>query len=870
MKPTVPWRSLNPFQTTLVSVTIAYAFGIIIARTYHIDISLSLFAALLAASTTLLCLWLKHPGLSHITILLFFLFIGLLHSGPFFRPPQQSEHIYNQIVNQQLATITGRLHTAPTEIRSATDTRTRIVLATTELRHQPDESRKNKVPYVKSHGLVRLTLYGTLPGNLKPGDLLMVKSSLKRVHSYSTPGSFDYKSYLANQSIWITGWIKTPLWVTKVHELPGSTLHSLFLKLRYFPERIRFSLSKFLENNLSSRNASLYKAILIGDRANISPEIIENFKATGCMHLLAISGMHMGLLAFLFINTISWLLKRSPWLILHIPVSKTATLIGLIPLLSYAFIAGLNTPVVRALLMTCILSITLVINRRKSLINSVALAAMLILLWNPSTLFSVSFQLSFAAVISIAFAYPRIEGLFVNAEPQANPPIQKPQRSLRVLTNWLKASFIISIAALLGTAPLLVLYFNRISLLSPITNLFVEPFLCLWALTIGLCATTLTPMSPALAAQLFNIGSWGIDAAVFMTSAFAKLPFSDIWLTTPSPIEIILYYIALGLLFLKSLGQEKILTYPKIALAGICLFFIMAVPVWHRTDKRSRSNTTVTVLDVGHGSATHIALPGGKDLLLDGGGSFSARFNVGENLIAPFLWKQRIRRIDDIIITHPHADHYNGLSFIIEHFAPQTLWINGQIPASLHYQELLKIAKDNNVSIRVCYPDTIIREMGSTSIKCLANLYQNGKKELSVEINGRKKKEQELNQNSLVLKLVHRDGINSKSFSFLFPGDITKEAEAELLATHKKLLDSDMLIAPHHGSRSSSSVAFLEAVSPMYIVISSGKSPNLSRATDLGMYRLTSKASILPTSDYGSIKFTARSGTLQITSLKSK
>lgn len=869
MQKKLPVKFQTTFNSILIPVTVSFGLGIFWCRVTDQHEYLFLTGALITALGSLWYYKLQRYHISQFLLLPFFFLIGVLYSTPHCEPPLSTEHIYNRITTKQMATIAGKLQRAPSIINAEDGTRTRLLVAVDSIHHPTIKFSDHNTTTVATYGLVQLTVNGGPPPDLEPGDLLMAKALLSRVPSCSTPGSFNYKEFLANQAIWITGWVKNPVWISKIHELPSVTSHHSLKQLLFLPEKIRSRLALFLDNTLNKETSSLYKAILIGDKAGVPPGILENFKAIGCMHILAISGMHMGLLAFILYSSCNWLLKRSTRLILSIQVRKTAAVISLVPLAVYALVAGFNTPVVRALIMTYVLSMAVVFNRNKSIINSVALAAFIILIWKPTSLFTVSFQLSFAAVLTIATLYPGLLASFSSKQNGTEPLEKIDNTNSQKIIHWLKAGILISITALIGTAPLLVHHFNRISLISPITNLLIEPLICLWSLTIGLLACISILFSPPVAAHLFHIGGWGLNTSVWLASLFARLPFSSLWLSTPSTFEIILYYILLGGLiytFLYAPERPKLL---KTVLC-VCLVLLLGIPVVSKILRKIGTQTTVTVLDVAHGSSTHIMLPEGKDILIDGGGPASDRFNVGERLIAPYLWKNRISRIDEVIISHPHADHYNGLYFIFKRFKPRILWVNGQPDHVPGYDQLLELARQLGTTINICRPGSVVCESGNAALFCIANPLQEGASSLvnnSRPDNG--SNSTQFNSTSLVLKFVHNNKKNQKGISFLFTGDISQEEEEKLLVTNKNEIDADILLAPHHGSGTSGSWNFLEAVSPDYIVISSGKSTRLQlAATHFEKFCRHSGAKLMTTAQNGTISFTVTGNGLSMKTLK--
>ncbi len=641
-------------------------------------------------------------------------------------------------------------------------------------------------------GKVLLRLPGLPPEDLWPGDRFSARGTLSRPRNYATPASFNYRDFLANQSIYLTGWIRSPAHVLKIESLSEPTLVH---RLRYGPERIRHTINRFLQRTLPDRQSSLYRAILTGDRSGVPPELSENFKKTGSIHLLAISGLHMGLLALFVTTFIHWLLKRSTWILLHTPAWKISLFLALPPLILYALIAGFHTPVVRSLIMTSVFIGAILLDRQWHVPTNIALAALLILIFNPASLFTVSFQLSFAAVIGICALVPSIRKKFQQAGPQ---------NSLgKKLKNWLSAGLLASLAATVATSPLLLLYFNRFSLISPLSTLLVEPFLCIWSLVIGLLGSCFIFISPEIAAGLFHVGAWGLISADKITGWLAEIPFCCLWFSTPTWSEVISFYLVLaGVLYQKKFPPLRII-------APLALLTLIAFPLAVKTARQMSETTTVTFLDIGQGNATLIEFPHGYVVLLDGGGARSEKFNVGEAVIAPYLWKKRIRRIDDVVISHPDTDHCNGLPFILTRFKPANVWINGQ-PGGEFYTNLIRQAEEQSLTVKIPGPDTVICRTEETVLTNVAGLHLADRKE---NLSG--------NDKSLVLKLT------TPSLSFLFPGDIEEPAE-KIITANNRNLDANILLAPHHGSRSSSSQEFLHAVQPEEVIISAGPfRPNL-------------------------------------------
>jgi len=809
----------------IVPVAISYIAGASLAGTLLPgNTLLDYISGLAVILTAVIFVFRKHSAALACTLPLFLL-LGFIHTGHAFHPPDRPDHVYNLITAKSKVTLTGTVTGMP-EYDGHT---TRMEMeADSILFHQPKKAISEQI---RATGRIRISIDGQLPDTIFPGDHLLAIASLNRAANYQTPGVFNYRLYLANRSIFVTGKIHSPAEIMPYTDLS----EPWYRKVLLYPESIRYSVGIFLENNLDPELAGLYKALLIGSRAGISDPILESFKATGCMHLLAISGIHMGLLGMIIAFAFSWGMKHSSYLLNHLHVPTAATLLSLPLLFGYAFIAGMNTPALRALIMSVFFLLGVVLRRQRSIIHIIAAAALLLLMIKPLALFTVSFQLSFSSVLAIALIYPRLILLLA----------QKNSTTWSKIYTYTGAALFISIAATLGSLPFMLLHFNRFSPIGPLMNLLVEPFLCLWALPIGLVALPLTLSSPQLAGLLLKIGSFGITAAVKTTSLGSQIPFASLWSITPASLEIILYYGILLLWFYWASvpGHKR-----SAIMISVLFILYFTRGLWLSFPGKI---TEISSLDIGQGSSTFIRLPHGRTILLDGGNNSSPSYNAGESIIAPFLWKKQVWQLDDIIISHPHSDHYNGLSFIIRRFKPKRLWINGNETESWPYSDLLLEASRSGAHIIKPEKAAVDISDQEAHLTGLHNYLLNKEME-------KKGYTFSVNDLSLVLKLEHGD------FKFLFPGDISMKME-EILIEQGAHLQADVLLAPHHGSKSSGSKAFLSAVDPKIIVVSAGKNSQGRYPSQKHLKEWNDEGrTVLETSRDGTITFVTDGSDLQI------
>lgn len=717
------------------------------------------------------------------SLLLAFVLTGATHTGFGLLPPSAPDHLYQLFPERAKATLTGTVLAMP-EFDGRT---TRFILDADSVLPRGDGSES--AAQHPARGRIRLGLEAELPPDIHAGTRLLVMATVSRTFSYRTPGVFDYRLHMADRAIHVTGRIDSPAAIVMFTDRQEPSWH----RLRFFPETLRQQLNGFLASTREPKEAALYQALLLGNQSGLDDQTLEQYKATGCMHILSISGVHMALLGLLLTWTFTWLLKRSTWLLLHTHVPTVAILLSLVPLVGYATIAGLNTPVVRALLMSVLFLVGVVLQRQRSLLPLIAAAALLILLCRPLALFTISFQLSFSAVLALAVIYPRLLTLLAPEQP-----VGPAARLLR----YLGTGLLVSVAATLGSLPFLLYHFNRFSLIGPLVNLLVEPVLCFWTLPCGLLAIPMMFIAPDAAQFLLNLGGVGIAAADRITALAGALPLASIWTITPNPPEIFLYVLLLWSWVSRPASMNNVMVH---CAAAIMLAALFTRGLWLAQEGRE---TEIAFLDVGQGSSTFIRLPAGDSILIDGGSKGSPGFDIGERVLAPFLWKNRIWRLDDMVVTHPDSDHYNGLPFVLRRFRPGRLWINGEDKYTWPYSLLLKEASIAGTEIREPLAGEAMHTDGAARLTFINGAIA---EQREGDNHGLSK-----NDRSLVLRLAHGD------IAMLFPGDLERQGE-ELLLKEGKKVQANALLAGHHGSKGSSSTPFINAVNPELIIVSAGR-----------------------------------------------
>lgn len=549
----------------------------------------------------------------------------------------------------------------------------------------------------------------------------------------------------------------------------------------------RQRLGRIIDNSLSEESASFHRAIIPGLKGKIGQDMRDSFSSTGLAHLLSISGTHFGLLAFIIFKIVKMVVKFLPVRILtrmtlYVTPTQIAIILTLPLLIFYALLSGTSTPTVRSLIMIFIYMFALFLGRRDQWLNSLAIAAIIILLWQPNALFDLSFQLSFVAVLSIGYVLERNSGYRIE-NSESRQLIKKILEKVKTVT-------LITIAAVLGTAPIVTLVFKQFPLISPITNLIVTPLVCFIILPLGFFT--------GFIALLFNMSSMPLNEltdsithfTLNLTKAFSNIPYSNLHVPNPSFIIIVLYLLSL-IFIIKSKFKWRFL--PLVFITS----FYLATPYF------SNDHFRITFLDVGQGDASLVELPDNKIMLIDGGAYDP---DIGRMVIAPYLWSKGIGQIDFMVLSHPHPDHYGGFIYILDNFKVREVWLNGRMVSDA--EEFFQKIQEKKVPYRVLRRGDVF-EAKDYKIYILHpydEFYTDSPR------GGFSNQ----NNDSMVLK------IESSDISILFTGDIEIETEEDLIYLGK-WLKSDIIKVPHHGGKTSSSERFLKIVSPKIAVVSAGK-----------------------------------------------
>jgi competence protein ComEC len=512
----------------------------------------------------------------------------------------------------------------------------------------------------------RLRLFVESGENLwNPGDDIRFSSRLKKPRPFGTPGEFDLGRQLALQEIFVTAFVpKSDDILLLRPALPAQ---------RSWIERGRTATARFITAQITSKYSPLVKALAIGDKSGLAPEVRDLLARGGVSHLFAISGLHLALVALALYALGLTLYRRSTRLLLAAPPARILPLLIAPLLILYLFWTGIGVSTQRAVLMVLAGSLLFLLRRKSDPMNLLWFSALAILLCQPLLLFTPSFQLSFAALAGILCG-SRIW----------SPLVAERAKSVQ----YLAALFFSSLAATLATLPLVIYHFHLIAPSGVITNLFAIPVISWVGVPLALAGSLLWPLSPEIAVILLT-GCETVIATVLKVVAFV--------ITLPGLSGSMLY---------PSLAMITSLSLSTIAL------FIRATTPWPRRflfaaallpllwGLRPPAELTVTAISVGQGESLLVSL-GNSHYLVDGGGLYGDRLDTGRQLVAPTLGRLGIHRLDAVIRTHSHPDHAKGLLTILADIPCQRLIVGAPLAAD---DPLLPVLRDQQIPLEVAAP----------------------------------------------------------------------------------------------------------------------------------------------------------------------
>lgn len=592
----------------------------------------------------------------------------------------------------------------------------------------------------------------------KPGDLIEVPAKLKRPSGSRIPGAFDYGTWLKNNGFAATG------------SADGGDIVILEHTGQEVWNRIRYQVSQWIMERLPPSTKGLAEGLMVGKRGFITPEINDALQVSGTYHLLAISGQQLTMVAgwsFLIFRGIFvlWLPISRRW-----DVKRFAAVLSLVPMLAYSQLAGWSEATQRAALSTGLVMLGMFLWRKTIGVNSLLLSAIVLLFFWPRELFGAGFHLTFIAVAALMFFFSMF------------PMVGSLWRRL-----WLTMALTLFIN--LATAPLVAYHFHRVTPYGFFGNLFAVPWVSFLSIPLGLGAMIFHWFPGGWGDLFLDAMSWSLKVYVSWITTVASWPYA--WQRVPGPA---LWGISWGVaLFAASYFLPWKRGRRWLVGLGIVVLF------WPRLGP-TPGRFHVACLDVGQAQAVVMRDPQNRWMIVDAGGVASPRFNVGEGLVSAYLWHYDVRTLERITISHPQMDHMSGVVALLRNFAVKELWL-GSFPeleqTNPMYRAIIRLAGEKGVSVH-----RIDQEIKRSDEVTFWAKFPNPPGKIKD------------NDHSLIVMVAMGQQ------HFLFPGDLEAKGERWFI-NQDPFLDYSVVVAPHHGSKSSSTKEFIANTHAKNIVFSS-------------------------------------------------
>lgn len=676
--------------------------------------------------------------------------------------------------------------------------------------------------------LVRLRL-SSGPEVPRYGDRIVAQGYLEPIQSQRNPGGFDARVSYRRQGI------RTQLEVTSAADCirlgSGAAPWALYQRMAHVA---RESFLTTVRRLLPAERAELLAGVVLGLQADLPPEVRGDFAATGTTHVLAASGMNVGILAAGLTLGLG-LLGLGP---------RRAMPCATATAFFYTLAAGASPSVVRAFLMWTLFTGAHLLQREPDLINALGAAALLQLIVSPGALYDVGFQLSYAIVLALALASPGIASFLRKEQdsPQA-------KRWWEIPLGWLAGTLLVTLVAQLAAAPITAFHFNQVPALGIVANVLII-WTCAPLMAIGLLVWLLGSLAPSLAGHLATLCAdpllrW-MQGVVHVA---ASMPLASI--PTPSPPGWLALTLLLAVLVLvwaiARTGRADDGGRARRSLAPLLVVLAAgSAAVWWLALRQTPEQLTVTFLDVGQGDAIVVQTRNGGTMLVDCGPPGGTRGDLGQRVILPALRSMGIRRLDVLALTHADLDHIGGAVSLLRRIPVERLVVSGAPASDVAYLRTLDTARQLRVPVTEVRRGSRIRLSRAVSVEVLH------------PPPGRISPARSDNYNSLVLS------VRCGRTAVLLMGDADADAERTLLPAMARLR-ADVLKLGHHGSRSSTTESLLAHVQPRYAVVSVGRRNPYGHPSQVVLDRLAKRGvQVFRTDTQGAIRVISNGANVRV------
>ena len=593
------------------------------------------------------------------------------------------------------AILLDQVHRAPSLLSDLSANHQRVIIEGTVVR--PVQRMQNMIRMAVRTDKIKVankwfkekkTVYVKVCNNLPKidiGDRIRFSAYLKPFANPKTPGAYNYRAAMKAKGYFCAAYVYNGRHIIFTGQGDLSFLSVI-------TKHLRTPIARLITENLDKKDAPLFYALILGEQQHIPRDIRKNFNRTGLGHLLAISGLHIGLVAWTCFFVFKKLLSLSYTLMLAWNIKKAAAIMTSVPVAIYSLIAGFGISTERAMIMVMVFLLSIILGREKDIASNVALAGIIILATNPGALFNISFQLSFCAVIGILWLVPPfVKKISVFREKEGQ--FHSVHKWLAGVLYYVTGLFAASLCATFFLLPLTAFYFHRISLVSIPANLCAVPILGLWILPFALLGTTTLLFSHYAASYLFHLSAAGLHLMIRLINFWAHFSWASLWVITPDIFEILLFYMLVSsVFFFRKHIWAQILFLIVIGLS------IADISYWINRTQFNR-DLFVTFINAGHQNIALVEFPFGKRMIINETTHRKRSFNTERMVVAPFLWHSKILRIDYILTDCTKAGNQNSPDFIARTFHARKFLCNGKnsnLSPFSKETELHTIKKDNS------------------------------------------------------------------------------------------------------------------------------------------------------------------------------
>jgi len=719
---------------------------------------------------------------------------------------------------------------------------------------------------VAAGGLLRVTISEAIL-DLRQGERVELCGWLYRFRPPGNWASYDWARFYRRQGI-VAG-LRCGLRENVRRLAPAATVRA------GTATRARNALRALLTSDFgagSEESASLLQAMILGHRSGLDKRLNDVFIEAGCIHFLAVSGVHVVIV--LFLVRLAWRpFARTP---------DSATWVMLAAVFAYVIIAEPRPSILRAGVMSALYCIARLMGRQRAYLNWISAAAVILIVIDPATVFDAGFQLSFAAVLGVSYLTPALRGMAqtswaaarkalprvpspadqlgpVAAAPGDGPlPIELVHKTWCAVKVNASTAAVVSLGAWVAALPIIAAHFQRIQPWGAVNSCLVFPLVAV-VMALGFAKLVAGAISPALGSALAGPLHAADSFLIWSVEKLALLPGVSLDVRPPSWILVVTYYtvvlaivlrFAVRPVFYAEASPEPAVEHEmpsrrwqnRVVIAALALMMLVGT-AWHRNAAPGDA-LAVTVLSVGAGLATVIELPNGETVLYDAGSS--GVYDVGVITLAPFLKDRGIRAIEAVYLSHPNLDHYGGVPSLADEFRVRRVVIND------HFEEncaprgpgrhLLKLLDERGVPVETLGASTANWTIGGVTFEQLWPVAKPGEALSS-------------NDTSTVLRLTYAGR------SVLLTGDIAERAQSALI--ERGGLAADVLLLPHHGSMRPNPADFIRAVGASALISSSNKR---SRELEGGLRSAVAGTRFYNTADVGAVKVVLDANGVNVTS----